>query len=1416
MTHESSPFGPGAIAGRAGPSQSKPASLGMFDRVFNPDLPGVFGLIGSIGGAQTQQEFDTEQALGARSTGLADLAHQLSSDESGLNTQRIVLDFLASPQGMTALQTDPEFLTKVKSMVEPSTLSTTGRERRDLARQAQVPVEEVADLELLKMKQDLLTLETRERNERARVLGVTPKSLAQLDQALLELKRTDPTGSKRARASLAQQLGITEAELGEIDLARMREELLQLERRNKMSDEARRRGELEVEAGVAPGTLAKAAVDTATLEPAVREIVQLAAQTGKTKAEQQALIKQAAVAKLVVGTGGRTQEERAFLSLIEKELVTTTEAEFVLAGVIELVPVMNAVGEPTGDYDLVNTLTSDVRRLTGASAADKRALQGMVGDGTPTSVAPEAAAAPDAAPESRIPASIINQTGVVPIALSTFFGFAEQVVSPTAENAVRKQQQNQLTLIENAFRDYATGEGRLLKIEAVTLAPIVDNIKLGKSPNQVGGSLLAMHDFLDTEQATAVNLLQGPNQNLITDTQRERLSEAFVSAEVMRAQLPTREALNAELQGIQSTDPLDAARGALGEVEGVLGVQVPGLDDGAVAPPAAVPGGPPAAGPSDGAALPPAGAPPGAPPADDTQSLFDDLTQFIPPALRQRADEFDALTQVVAVPIQPVLTQITNVGVGFNVALADFIGIAPEALHEALVLMGSDGFIDEPGDAVEGLMNAFEAVGFVPQQESASLDSFAAGLGRDVFNATVAAAVFLAAAPAMAAAEGLPIVQYVGKQATQFASDYPVLFGGTTAGAAVGPRTAVELFGSEDMSPELRALLETAGAFGGGAAGGVAFAGSKALLGVKIPRRPFMDKPTADEKGVMNISPLRVFAEQQIESDRIKTNNSIRRVIEKFAPGLLAQGKTGEKFTNPQKAIARLGAALRQLEKGPARALERKKWAAIEGKRDMTPGLKNIVRWTNLQIKRTGADTRASEIPEGAVVRILNWEQVAENGTKTYAKRSISDLLKLRGTWLERIRNKKTSTQHRAFYKRAQKRLLTEIERQYPDDPRVQEALGYSRWLNDRFFGGALEGFMLGRTGGDFNPEAAIKTLVQSVRVGSGEPSATVIADIAITLNRPQLMEAARSFIRNEFGAIARDLDAQTAQAAGPGLTPGQVTGIGRRAGATAGQKFLNSKTTKAFAEAFPAVKAETEMTMDRISAVLKTQTALEESAFAAFAGTNTRDAVQTLMASPDRVAMVRELVSRMPTSARGVRPNELDALRGGMVDWLFRSTNVESIKPTTVIAQLNQPGIRQVFRMVYSANEMRRLDTILASASAVQQGEISLAARVFDRTVGTGTRIIGAAIGRRMGTGTIQVPGMMSQLAGDIVTRMTGFGSPARLLSMAMTDPKMERVLLSRIPRNLTEVRKLTDLMRFVAVTVSDATRLPARETTE
>ena len=673
--------------------------------------------------------------------------------------------------------------------------------------------------------------------------------------------------------------------------------------------------------------------------------------------------------------------------------------------------------------------------------------------------------------------------------------------------------------------------------------------------------------------------------------------------------------------------------------------------------------------------------------------------------------------------------------------------------------------------------------------------------------------MFLAAAPALAAAEGITLLQYVGRQALQFARDHSVLFGATTVGAAVGPRTAVELFGTEDMSPELRALLETAGAFAGGTVAGAAFAGPKALLSARISKRPFMKKPPADEQGAMNISPLRTFAGEQVEADIKKTNNSIRRVIEQFAPGVLGKGEGGKTFSNPEKAIARLGAALCKIEKGPARLMERQKWANIEGKRDMTPGLKNIVRWANLQIKRTGADTRASEIPEGAIRTVLNWEQVTESGAKTYAKRSISDLLKLRGTWLERIRNKKTTTQHRAFYKKAQKRLLTEIERQYPDDPRVQEALSYSRWLNDRFFGGALEGFMLGRTGGDFNPDVAIKTLVQLVRVSTGEPSATVISDIALTLNRPQLMESARSFIRNEFGNFARTLDEQAVQAAGPGLTPGQTTALGRRAGVLEGQKFLNSKTTKAFAEAFPKVKVETELTMDRLTQVLRAQTAVHETAFAAFAGTNTRDAVQTLMTSPDRVVMVRELVSRMPASARGVRPNSLDALRNGMVDWLFRSTNVADTKPSTIIAQLNQQGVRQVFRMVYSSSEMGRLDRLLASANAVQQGQISLAARVFDQTVGKGARILGATLGARLGTGTIQVPGMFAQMSSDLVSRMTNFGSTPRLLAIAMVDSNMEKALLSRIPRNLTEVKKLTDFMRLVTRTLGDATRLPVSQ---
>ena len=1526
----------GPLGGRA----VQPDTFTGFERLFDPDQGGRRGAFGALIGSQSRQDFE----LGKRSQGLNTLLQSLQ-DDGGVNPQRVVVDFFNSQAGIQAVQNDPAFVSRAIPLIKTMLAQPSTRARAELAQQADVPVETIADLEIEKMRVDLLTTETRERIERAKqlgvdpsvlakvdqelkqaelddptgsgrafdalaerlgvtpeelgqldldrrtlelkqlrrrtemsdkarerrelereagetpgtiaelelrkrradlqtpeerdraqraeILGVTEQSLAKIDQALKEAELTDPTGSARSRKALADTLGITVQELEQINLSRKEAELKQLERRLKQSDASRERGELEAEAGVVPGTAAQRALDDRA--PAVKELEQMAKLAGLGPEETKALVRRGAVAALNLETGGKTEKERAFIALIDKGLATETQAQMFLAGVVELVELPNEVGEPSGRFALINSLTGDQTPVGTGSPEDTKALRAVItgteGQATVADPVGEPAAKPTAPPPgSQVPAEIINAGGAVSAALRLFYGVAGQVVTPTAEAALRQEQADTLKLIGTRFRDFATGDDRMLKLEAEDLKSVTDNLRLAKGPNEVGGSLLAMHNYLNIEESTIRGILTGPDQNLLADPVRVELSRSLVATKALRAQLPTEDAIKAEMVKLQSSDPLSAAEAELDTARGIVtddgvpGALVP--EGGPDLPPAAVP--PPITAPGDATSdLPPAPAPGSQTqgiPEDRGDSFFEGVARFIPPAILERVREVDALMEAVDPVVGAPLEQVTNAAVGFNVALAEFIGIAPEALHEALTLMGTRGFLDEPGDAVQALKNTFEDVGFLPTPGSPSLDSFAASLGRDTFNATVASAVFLAGAPAMAARTGLPLVQFVGKTMQEFVANYPVLFAATELGAAVGPRATVagvEAITGEDVSPELRAALEISGAFIGAAALGGFFAGTRALVKPLVSKTPFTTKPGATEEGVVNLSPLRAFAEANVEVDTLRVNAEIRRVIETFAPrALQVASAVGAATREPQKAAARLGVALRSALNGPIRKMERQKWRNADLKRDATGALPGILRWARTKRTRAGKDTKSEQIPLSAITRMEKWEVKVKGKPRTFKKRTVGDLLSLRSTFLEKIRNPKTSTQHRAFYKGAQGRILAELESQFPGNVQVQEALAFSRFLNDRFFGGALEGFMLGRTGGDFDPTAAIDALVRSVRVQGGEASTTVISEIAAKAELPGLEAASRSFIRNKFGQVAQQADAAGAREAGPEATPGQTQARGRTAAIGKGQEFLENPTVQAFSKAFPRVDAEAKFTQSRLTQVNKEQKALEDTAFSRFANVDTRTAVDKMMKSPNRVGLMRELVTRMrPVPALGGPavnvPNEpaIASLKTGTIDWLFRGTTLDNALPSTVAARLNDQGVRQTMRMLFSSDEMRRLDRIISSAQALQHGNVSVVAKVYGKVVGTGSKIVGAALGRRLNTGTIQVPGLMAQLSSDVVSRLLGFGSLTRMMARAMVDPNMEKVLLSRDPRNLTEVREITRLMRFVQVTMADTLRLPAKE---
>jgi hypothetical protein len=135
--------------------------------------------------------------------------------------------------------------------------------------------------------------------------------------------------------------------------------------------------------------------------------------------------------------------------------------------------------------------------------------------------------------------------------------------------------------------------------------------------------------------------------------------------------------------------------------------------------------------------------------------------------------------------------------------------------------------------------------------------------------------------------------------------------------------------------------------------------------------------------------------------------------------------------------------------------------------------------------------------------------------------------------------------------------------------------------------------------------------------------------------------------------------------------------------------------------------------------------------------------------------------------------------------------------------AEITNPSTRDVYKLVLGPDKFKRLEAIVGNAENVanaQNVRHVLPAGYLVRSI---SAMFGAKVGRSLGTGTIQVPGRVSNLFQNIASGFIGSAIPApELFARALVDPRWEKVLHIRAPSSPKQVQYLSGFWRSLLST--------------
>lgn len=807
-------------------------------------------------------------------------------------------------------------------------------------------------------------------------------------------------------------------------------------------------------------------------------------------------------------------------------------------------------------------------------------------------------------------------------------------------------------------------------------------------------------------------------------------------------------------------------------------------------------------------------------PIDNTPDLIEQRRKQAIESLKN--DGFDGYTPDISRPEQwnmddqhSVSQAVQDVAAGFNMSLAKALSLPRETVDRALGLLGLDYM--QRGSPQQQTIDALNRMG-VPTYE---VENLANKIGRGALPALATYTAMQLAAPAMAAKQGMGAGSYMLREIGQWALKHPVVGLWLGQASAAGGEVAEHAFG-EGTAQRLGG--ELAGGLAPGAAVGAAklpfrIAGTiipgsgpavRALgkgvgagidsiadalptdLGNAIKRyNPLYQQPIGGkvpDEAIFNpnidANRIQTFAKDQIHAAQTYQDRAIEQAIESIPRGGTAaqvQNATHIKLQEAEKISKRIVSDF---------------WKRVPLKTKINVG---DLRTDINALKKELVDLD-NQRPDHMIEKILDTVSIkrgADGRMQPAPKPTVQKLRDLQsqiGTAIteERARDAPREGMVRNLV-RISEMIDDNIAKQLPNSTAIEQARQMSKRHNDLFSRGPINDILSKRRTGDF-------------RVPQGD-------SIDALMQKTDGLAALRAVHEGvtNYPRVPTTRFLPAAQRGNPfAVTPAEKASLddmiktGEDAVRTLFREAMDQSPQKGVAwsarndeviKGLGKVHGELNFAAQKVAAALAEQKAVKASALARFAETSPDAAVKNIFSQKDPAGTARQLM----ISFRG-DPDALEGLRNQVLkEFIYERGKTN---PNLMQKMMMEPRMENLLQVTLAPDQYNRLKRMVDTAVKIGvEDERGFRAAISAPAKTTGS-LVGAFLGRRLNTGTLQAPQIFSNRMGKLVERTLGATDPQDMLAQAVLDPNWEKLLYSRIPSTTKDMKKAeTHYRRMFAI---------------
>ena len=685
-------------------------------------------------------------------------------------------------------------------------------------------------------------------------------------------------------------------------------------------------------------------------------------------------------------------------------------------------------------------------------------------------------------------------------------------------------------------------------------------------------------------------------------------------------------------------------------------------------------------------------------------------------------------------------------------------------------------------------------------EKSAPASRFMDHLGGEAFTAAMTAATLSAAAPFLAAKEGIPAATYiaregaplmeratmaakgVGQAAKSAAADvagltvqHPTAMLAGDIGSQEGARLGGPIGEKVGVGSTVGAML---GATIGGGAGAILGGGTVKNLIKKSPDASGAIQPGADLEASSGITS---YAKSVADQHIAQMDNQIKSTIQQVRVGNVAQ---------PLERAAQLSSTVTKM-RSQASATADQLWARVpmttRVPMDAQKRLQTTAETVRRSISRFATKSQQEIAATVDKVSAMGPQSVPKAGVPTYGQGplqmtqtfpnvTVKDLTEVRS---EIQRDMRTVLSSGGSVKDPLYRNLVRlsaavdgaINKTLPNNQALSDARKFSAWLHNRFDRGPLARIVTRNDAAkaNFDP-GTMQNVLNNTKFGPA------LADVGTRMNTPEVETRASQWVNNMFREKAAALDA---------------TGAGK------GAKFLGQEKLQRFMAAFPKLAGRMNDVKNTLTDQMTARQTYLDSAFNRFAmEPNAQQAINHFFTGKDPAGFAKHIVDQFSQDTSGEAINQLRA--GVLHEFVARS----KLNPNIMEKMLQQQNTRNMLSTVLSSGQMSRMSKIIRTAIEIQDvSKQPLARRVAEKGLFITSRVVGAQIGRTIsrlaGGGTIQVPQIFSNASKNLAMSWYKGMPTEELFVRAMIDPKWEKVLLSKAPETFNDLRMSVDSMK-------------------